>query len=378
MNKNVAVFFGGESVEHDVSIITAMQVIAILEQKFNVIPIYITSKNELFTGQLNEVQTFLKPDFLNSKNIFKVSLHGNMLYKFKSNVLKPYQKIDVAFNACHGGMGENGAIQGLFEVNGICYTGANVFNSALFMDKFSSKQLLKANGLSVIPAQSVTKTEWQSSKEDIFKKFSFENQLIVKPCNLGSSIGISKCSSFEELERAFETAFSYDDYVLVEEFLNDCDELCCACLNNGTDCITSNVEKVEKGADLFTFEQKYVNNENLKCLGLGGAKVSDSLVGKIEKLTVKIAKRFDITGVFRVDYLVCDNKIYVCEVNTIPGSMAINLFNGKLSAIELLEKIIESAETTFNEKKNIIKSFESSVLSVNENNNFHSKGCGKH
>ncbi len=358
--KNVAVFFGGKSVEHDISIITAQQVLQNLSKQYNILPIYITPDGEWFIGgNLDDAKTFL--DF--KRNVIKpkrVSLDMGrpVLLTENNGRFKPYQKIDVALLCNHGRFGEDGCLQGVLECCQIPYTSCKVMSSACTMDKAITKRILKSYKIDNVKFLEVYSGEFKKSKfktlQNIKDKLSFP--LIIKPANLGSSVGISICENQEQLQTQIEEAFNFDDKILVEEFIKNAREFCCAVIKMNNSCITSQVQEVKK-SKIYSFKDKYLTRTNKN-----DTIIENALENKMLKMSICTYKALECDGVVRIDFLYDEEnkKLYVNEVNTIPGSLAFNLFNVPFR--DELDLLISEAISTYEHKSKHIYKFSSEAL----------------
>lgn len=379
MKLNIAVLFGHISCEHDISIITACQAIKHLDKnKYNVIPIYVTKNNKYITSnKLTEVSNY--PNNVTGKEVF-ILPNSNYLYKKGINGLCKHLRIDVALLCFHGNFGENGAIQGLFELNNIPYTSTDIIGSSCGANKIVFKQILK--GLNVPTAKSLwlTDKEFHLRKDKvinaIFKKLG--NSVIIKPNTLGSSIGISVCNNQLELIKALRLAFELDSRVLVEEYITDFKEVNIATIYNGSEHIFSEIEEAKHSNKFLSFTDKYISGSKTKvtenkpnAIYLGGnlkAELSPKQKTQIKVYTKRVYDTLNLKGIVRFDFMVTNNKIYLNEINTIPGSLANYLFKPKgYSYKKLLTELINSAIVNNSKKNNYIKTFESSVLNGSNN-----------
>jgi D-alanine-D-alanine ligase len=401
--ENVAVFFGGKSVEHDISIITGLQVIANIDrEKYNIIPIYLSREGEMFFGdKLSEISAFanfnkkdkkIKRAVLNAgSDIIFISKNSDKITKCKFSSLR---KIDCAVICCHGLNGEDGTLQGLLELCDIPYTSSGVLSSAVCMDKIIMKDIFIANNIDTATHISFNRNEFTLDSERILNGIEdkLEYPLFVKPSNLGSSIGISKCKDREGLENAIEIASSYDSRILVEQSIEDNIEVNCAVFGNMDHQITSNLEYPKSWSSFLSFDEKYimrnksskskdnfidkkqdedykgfentsVDRKNTKVAPIINKKLSEEIEEEIKILAKKVFKIFNCIGVVRIDFLVesTTNKIYVNELNSIPGSLAYYLFE-EYSFKTLLNRLIDIAKKQAEDKKKNKFSYQSSAL----------------
>lgn len=360
---NVAVFYGGKSPEHDISIITGVQAINNLnKEKYNIIPIYIDKNNDWkIVKNANQVKNYCN-EKLDAKSIATGFFDKKLIIKTKFG-LKKYLPIDVAINCCHGAEGENGALSGIFEICDIPYACCNTLSSAICMDKIIMKDIFSSNGFNIVPYA------WFDKKEYIFNEKqtlgSVENlgyPLIVKPCATGSSIGISHCDNLNELKIAIDLAFEFDDRVIVEKAVENLREFNQAVLTQNGNQILSVIEEPQV-KNMLSFDDKYSNSKLSESKRIVNVSLPDELVEKINNCTLSCYDTFRCSGIVRIDYLYNDKtkELFVNELNTNPGSLAFYLFKDKdLSFDKMLDTIIDNA--FFEHNKNNRTTFESNVL----------------
>lgn len=375
MKLNIAVLFGHKSCEHDISIITACHAMKNIDtEKYNIIPIYITKENKYITGQsLKQISNY--PNNIKGKEI--VFLPNSNYTYFKSKFgLKRHKRIDCALFCFHGNLGENGAMQGLFELNNIPYTSTGLVGSINGMNKVLFKEILKGIKVPAVKGIEVRDNEYYFDKNKCVNKIikTMSLPLIVKPSELGSSIGISVANNEIELNNALKYAFELSGSVLIEKYVSNFKEVNVALLYDGEKYILSEFEEVIKNNDILSFDDKYISGSKKNIANatyLGGnlkANLSEDQVEKIKKYTLKVALKLNLKGVVRFDYIITKDKIYLNEINTIPGSLANYLFKSKgISYKNLLDILINSAIVENSKKNNYINYFESSVLENNSN-----------
>ncbi len=340
--QTVAVIFGGISVEHDISIITGVQVLNVLKNsKYNVLPIYITKLGEWLSGdKLWDIKSFV--DF-SKKGLKKVFPMQNGI-KIGKLIGEKELKIDFAYLALHGAKGENGGVQGLMEVCDIPYSSCGVLGSSLCTNKYLAKLLCKSKKIPVVSG-TLLKEEDKSKDFDFIQKrlARLKYPLIVKPNNLGSSIGVTFCNNPKELKDAISFAFMFDAEVLVEKAVENLVEYNIALVGNRFKCEVSNIEEVTPDNRILSFEGKYMGGGK----GMEGqsrivpANIDASLQKKIENIAKKIYKLFEMKGIVRLDFLFDkkNKQLYFNEANTIPGSLSNYLFkNHNYTFFDLLEK----------------------------------------
>ena len=369
MKQNVVVLFGGVSVEHDISIITGSQVLASLDrERENVIPIYISKEGKFLTDEnFWDVTYFAKEqNFSKAKQVFFAS-NGN-LFCIKGKRAKFLCKVDFAYVALHGGMGESGSVQGLLDCAGIKYSSCDNFSSSICMNKFCTKILAKEQKIPVVKGVLLSGEDKNISASYLAEKVEGLNYpIVVKPNNLGSSIGITFCKDKDMLLDAVSFAFLFDTEVLCEEAVCNLRELNIACLGAGEMCECSLVEEVTPNKDFLTFENKYLGGgkgmESQK--RIIPASISKKILNRIEIYARRMFKIFKMKGCVRMDFLMDEKTemVYMNEINPIPGSFANYLWKNKgYSFQNLLEKMKDYAEIDYAEKGKKITQFSSSVL----------------
>lgn len=357
--KNIAVIFGGASVEHDISVITAMQVFKNLKN-FNVLPVYIKSNGEFVTADnLTSPQTFLNFSKY-AKNVREVSFEFGKqnLVIFKRNKIVKREKIDCALLCNHGHGGEDGCLQGLLEIANIPYSSSNVLSSALCMDKVLTKIILKNAKISTPAYLHFDICEYKTKKLEILKNIRDKIKLpcIIKPANLGSSVGISICEDVATLEKMIDEALLYDNKIIVEEYIKNAREFCCAVLKIGDKLFTSEVQEVKKGK-IYSFSDKYLTEKDAE-----KGEISTQLDKMIKKLSIQAYSALMCDGVVRVDFLFSEKqeKLYVNELNSIPGSLAFNLFKEPFA--DLIESLINEGINKNEKRAKLVYSFNSKAI----------------
>ncbi len=365
MKEKIAILFGGTSVEHDISIITAIQTMRFLPAEYSYIPIYIDKEGLWWTADnLENIKVFqnFKKNAKAKKRVTLVLGENDLLVK-KNGRFVHMCKISTVLNCCHGRVGEDGSVQGLFECCDISQTSCGVTSSALCMDKVFMKDVFDANGIPSPKYVSLRKCEYERNKEEklreVAKALSFP--MIVKPANLGSSIGISICEDESKLEEALSLAFSFDEKVLIEVLVQNLREFNCACFSFREELISSSVNEVKNKTNIFTFEDKYLS-EHAK-----NKEVDKNLAKKVARLTENVYELFDCKGVVRVDFLYDEagKVLYVNEINSIPGSLAFYLFKD-VPFKELLRALIEESFSERDKKRRLRTTFESDALKIFE------------
>ncbi|MCA9349699.1 D-alanine--D-alanine ligase [Candidatus Saccharibacteria bacterium] len=390
--KNVAVFFGGRSAEHDVSIITALiAVIPALETSgtYNPVPVYITQDGLWYSfDQLKDINFYRNNDFLS-----KLKRAGGLGIQFDNQVLllrtnkrigQSSQRIDIGFSAMHGTYGEDGSLMGILRMAGIPFIGCDLEGSVVAMDKVLTKKVLQSEGIKT--PEYTWFYDYQYS--DPIKRNEIYNRieklgypLFVKPSHLGSSIGITKVGDIKGLENAIEVALHFDRKVLIEKAIENLVEVTLPIMGN-QELEEAYLEEVvqSQGSGFFDFEQKYLSGgskkgKNIKSSTVKGenSNLSDRIPAKLDpalyKAAVKVAKRaygvVGCEGMARVDLLIDGKRgdIYVNEINPLPGSLYHHNWMEKgISNLELVEKLIDLAEERHAGQKGKSVVFKSSFL----------------
>lgn len=354
--KNIAVLFGGKSPEHDVSIITGVLTLNSLSKtEYNPIPIFVNKKGLFYTGQkLFDLDEYKN---LSEKCLKAVTFlpSDNTLYEKNKNKLKSLLKISAIINCMHGGDGENGNFSGLIESLGVALCSPDALSSALFMDKEKTKHALKGIGVCTLGGVAVSKA---SVTEREVEKLGYP--LIVKPLDAGSSIGIKTANCYEELAPAISYALKYSSIAIIEPCLKDFTEINCAVYKNALgDLVVSECEKPIGRTEILSFNDKYVSGKREF-----PAKITKGLSDKIKTIAKKIYSSYFSVGVIRIDFFVYGGKIYVNEVNTVPGSLAYYLFCDTLKEFsEMLTELIKAGELRYNKKRALSYDYGSGILS---------------
>lgn len=375
MKIKVGVLFGGVSVEHEVSIISALQAIKNMDlNKYEIIPIYIDKKGVWHTGEiLKDINIYKDMDELKRfTNECILVNKENKFYLQTTGLFKRYKyEIDIIFPIVHGTNVEDGKLQGYLETINVPYVGSDVLASALGQDKVAQKAIYEVNKLPILPYIWFYDYEYNNDSEEYLKKI---NQLgypvIVKPANLGSSIGIAVAKNEDELQKAIKDAINYDKKILVEKCLTDLKEVNISVLGNYQSIDTSLIEEVNNSHHILTFDDKYLNGNKTKGMSGSSRKIPADISKKMQEEIVDIAKKAFLalgnSGVVRIDFLI-DNetkKVYINEINTCPGSLSFYLWepsNKKYS--ELLDELIKIGIRNYQYKQKKINSFDSNILS---------------
>ena len=386
---NIAVIFGSRSCEHDVSIISALQLIeAAKTAGYTVTPVYISREGLWYTGDaLMNIETFREFNPM-AKGITRVNLdvsaNAGDLWAWPpqraglfAKVPAPIAHIDAAIPVLHGLHGEDGTVQGMLDMANIPYASSGVLGSAVGMDKIAMKQILRGAGYPVLDFLWFTRDQLKTQREEIIAQIEkkIKYPAFVKPAALGSSIGVSKATCREELEKALDLAASYDRRILVEVGINHPVEINCAALGYGEDVMASVCEMpVPSTGDKFlNFFEKYLRNAGAKGESSRGMKslsrvvpapIGEELTGRIQKMTKEIFSLLDCRGTVRIDFILDENDmLYVNEPNTIPGSLAFYLWKEcGVSFGDLVDKMVEGALRAHADKNQNVYAFDSTIL----------------
>lgn len=333
--RNIAVIFGGISNENEISVITGTMAANVLKSGGDtVIPIYISREGTVYTGEkLIDINVFKNRSFTSCPRA--VVALGGVYALNRRGKLKKFYKVDVALNCCHGGAGEGGGVCGWMEMNGIPLAGAGMFESAAFMDKYYTKLILRSLGVRKAPYA------YLQSAEQIDEAEKLGYPLIVKPAKLGSSIGITRADDRESLQEALLSAFCFDDGVIVEKYLTGRREINCAAYYSDGKVITSECEEAFTRNDILSYDDKYAGGGK----SVMPADLNRRTAEKIKCLTAKVYTRLNMRGIVRFDYIISEGKLYLSEVNTVPGSLSYYLLsNGFKNFYHVLKAVIVQAE----------------------------------
>ena len=375
MKKSVGIIVGGKSVEHEVSIITGLQVFDNIDKAvYEPSIIYIQKDGRWYVGNsLHNIDNYknknfddayeVLPGFNNGK--LKLYPHPEIKQGFFSKKHTTYE-IDIVFPAVHGTNAEDGALHGMFQMNGIPCAFGSVLSSAVGMDKVIMKNVFQSNNLPMVDYTWFYRSSFEESKEAILEEIEkIGYPMIVKPANLGSSVGISKASNMDELMFSIQVAMSYDRKVIVEKCVENAREINCAVLGFENELTASLCEEPVGWQEFLTYEDKYVDKKK----GASESKrripaiIEKEVEDKIKNYAKETFKAVDCCGDARIDFLYDGNNIYVNEINTIPGSIAFYLWEGMgISFTDLVSKIIEYAEIQQEQRNENIVSYDIDLL----------------
>lgn len=379
MKIKVGVIFGGETVEHEVSIISALQAIDNMDkEKYEVIPIYIAKNRTWYYGHvLGDIETYRDLEN-NKKYLKKVTLckKNDKYYLVNTTGLlrKDICELDIVLPVVHGNNVEDGTLAGYLDTIGIPYVGSHVLGASLGQDKVVMKQVMSSGGIPVVDYVWFFDNEYLENKNKILseiKKISYP--VIVKPATLGSSVGITYVKSEKEIESAIEEAISYDTKIVVEKCVENLIEVNSSVLGNYEYQRVSPLEEVMGEDEILSYQDKYLSNSKTKGGSKGmastsriiPARISDELTKKIQETSKEVFKLLNLSGVCRIDYLIDSKtkKYYVNEPNTIPGSLSFYLWKeANLPYKELLDEMISIAIKEYKSKNKKVRSFETNIL----------------
>ena len=400
MKIKVGVFFGGKSVEHEISVITMSQAISSLNpDKYEIVPIYISKQGIMYTGEdLLDLYSFKDMDVL-LKRCYKVCVvnDGKGVKVMRCPALfigrRVLNTIDVAFPIVHGTNVEDGTMAGFLNLLDIPYVGPDIMASSIGMDKILMKKVLKESGLPVVDYVSFFSMEYIKDEEKIQKeiKEKLRFPVIVKPGNLGSSVGIKKANNESELIEAIEFAMEFSDRIIVENAVENLKEINCSVIGNIVDSETSVCEEPFFSDEILSYVDKYMGgSKSNKGVGIkGGAKgiagakaggkgmavsdkklpadISDKKRDEIQKLTKETFKVLGCSGVARVDFLMDKKteKVYVNEINTIPGALSYYLWEATGKSFEKeLDELIDIALKRHREREKLTFSYDQNILAM--------------
>lgn len=338
---DAAVIFGGVSSENEVSVITGTMVCNVLKKGGKtVLPVYISHGGDIFSGEGLEDVTVYKGDGWSQFYNCAFCTGGFVLLSGKK--VKQTVKVGCVLNCCHGGAGEGGGVAGACDLFRLPSGSAGIAESAVFMDKYLTKLMLK--GLGANTAKYAYSRDIAGAIEGAR---TVGYPVIVKPATLGSSIGIVKCDDEESLKNALYTAFELDGGVLIEEYFTDRREINCAVYFRNGQAIASLCEEVSSGGELLSYDDKYCGGGTRKF----PAELETELAESIRNETVRIYSALNMRGIVRFDYILSGGRAYVSEINTVPGSLSQYLLSDSYKSFYgVLADIIEQARRDFAEK----------------------------
>lgn len=392
MKTNIGVFFGGRSTEHEISVISASQAMhAIDRDKYDVTPVYITKDGTWYTGKsLFEISNYRNiPELLKQcEPVYMRPLYGDYkLYKMKKPMFGSdvVCELDVVIPVLHGSNGEDGIFEGVLESTGIPYAGCDVLASANGMDKITMKMILNHCGIPVVDFVWFTDKQWFTDQESMINEIESKlgYPVIVKPANLGSSVGIGRAASRERLIECVEDASRYSSRLIVEHMVDNLKEINCSVLGDCDEYQTSVCEEPIKSGEILSYEDKYMGGSK----GAKGMQASqkripadlpETVSTEIRRLAGETFRVLGCHGVSRVDVIVDDDngKIYVNEINTIPGSLSFYLWEATgISFPELMDKLVSLALKRKRERSSKTVTYSRNIFSLSGGVKGGVKGC---
>ena len=375
----VGVIFGGETVEHEVSVISAVQAMNKLDaEKYEIVPIYITKEGEWYTGAiLREIDTYKDMDLLKryTKNVVLYKKNGRFVLQKKNGFKSIVNDVDVVLPVVHGTNVEDGVLQGYLKTIGVPFVGSSVLASAVAQDKVIQKHVFECSGLPITKYYWFYDCDYNTDSDKVIKKIekAIKYPMIVKPATLGSSVGISSVENRKELTTAIEEAIQYDSKLVVEEKVDNLTEVNISVLGNYENQDLSEIEEVLTDNALLTYDDKYVGGS--KKSGSKGmasalrkipADIDKKLREQVEETALTAFKAVGLSGVTRIDFLINKKtkQIYINEINSCPGSLAFYLWDPKgKNFTALLDDMIGIAKKDYKTEKSKIRSFKSNILS---------------
>lgn len=368
MKENLAVIFGGKSSEHDVSIVSAMQAIQFVDTDFyNIIPVYIAKNGNWYSDK--KLKNFENFENLNLKGLKQVTFVAgdNCLFSKFGSGFKKFKKIDCALIVLHGMNGEDGKVMSMLSMCNIPYSSADPTESGVCLDKSIFKTYANGLNINTVKGKTYFDYEFKNNPENVLDDIceNFDFPVIVKPATQGSSIGITVAKNKQELEDGLILSFELTEKTLVEEFLNNITEINVALLKDDNEIVVSELEQPIKNSDILSFENKYVNStKSLESVSrIIPAKVDKNVKSEIINTAKLLFKNLNLKGVVRFDFIISENKVYLNEVNTIPGSLAFYLFKPlNIKYNGLINLLIKNAYENYNNLKSKNYIFNSSIL----------------
>lgn len=380
MKTRVAVLFGGKSVEHEVSVISGIQAIMNMDtEKYEIIPVYMTKSNEMYIGEeVGKIESYKNIGELVKKSQRVILINDNNRVSLMPYPVKRFGKakgveIDIAFPVVHGTNVEDGALQGYLKTIGIPFVGCDVTASAIGMDKYIMKTVLKDNGIPVLDCQLYTLADYAEIENMVAKiEENLGYPVIIKPVNLGSSVGISVAKNQVELTKSIDDAFRYATKILVEHAITNLREINCSVLGDENDATASECEEPLHTDDILSYEDKYVSNA--KGSGSKGmasvsrkipAELSPERREEIREMAVRAFQCLGCNGVSRIDFMIDEDNgnLYFNEINTIPGSLAFYLWEPiGVPYKELLDCMIQLALKRVRTEDALTFTFDTNIL----------------
>ncbi len=383
MKTRIALMYGGRSVEHEVSVISGIQAyVSIDKEKYDVTPVYLTKDNEMYVGEdIGKIESYRDIPSLLERSTRVIMINegdGVHMVSHKAGLFgkKTDIPVDLAFPVVHGTNVEDGALQGYLKTLGLPFVGCDVTASAVGMDKYVTKAILKDNNIPVLDSYLFTMADYNNVTELIKTiEFKIGYPVIIKPLNTGSSVGISVAKNRAELTKSIDDAYLYARKIIAEHAITKLREINCAVLGDENEAEASECEEPLHSKDILSYEDKYMSGGSKKTGGSKGmagvsrkipAEISNEKREEIRNLAVESFKKLGCHGVARIDFMIDEEngKLYFNEINTIPGSLAFYLFEAiGIEYRELLDRMVALALKRIREEKSISYSFSTNILS---------------
>ena len=365
----IGVIFGGETVEHEVSIISALQAISNIDkEKYEVVPLYISKERIWYTGEvLKDINFYKNFDRSQVKQVVLYKKNKEFRVKSVDGIFnRDITWIDIALPIVHGNNVEDGSLIGYLDTLGICYVGSRVLGSSIAQDKVVMKEVMAYNNIPVVDYTWFYDYEYIRNKKEVLKKIKEVGYpVVVKP----ATVGITYVKSDKEIEGAIEEAINYDVKVVVEKAILNLVEVNASVIGNYEIKKVSSLEEVMGSDEILSFKDKYLSSSKSKGMEATSrvipARISEELTKEIKDTSLKVCDVLNLSGVVRIDFLIDGktNKFYVNEPNTIPGSLAFYLWKyDGLEYRELLNEIIDLALKEYKQRVKKVNSFESNIL----------------
>ena len=389
MKIKLGVIFGGRSVEHEISIITANQAITnINKEKYEIIPIYISKKGLMYTGEeLLKLESFRDLDGLLKKlaqitivnDGQKINIVRFPAKKFGNNIINT---IDVAFPTMHGTNGEDGTVAGYLEMLNIPYIGCDILSASVGMDKIMMRRILKEANIPSLDYVAFYATDYIKNEEKHIKEIEekLKYPVIVKAGNLGSSVGIKKAKDTESLKEAIEYSMQFSDRIMVENAIVNLKEVNCSVMGDTSNAEPSECEEPMGSDEILSYQDKYISGGKTKTGEVAGgskgmatlnrklpAEISKEMKEEIQKLAVDTFNVLGCNGVSRIDFLVDNdtNEIFVNEINTIPGALSYYLWEATGKTFEKeIDELVEIALKRKREREKLVFSYDQNILAL--------------
>ena len=389
MKIKIGVIFGGRSVEHEISIITANQAMnSINKERYEIIPIYISKKGLMYTGEeLLNLKSYRNLDSLLKKltqitivnDGEKINIVRFPMKNFGKNIINT---IDIAFPTMHGTNGEDGTVSGYLEMLNVPYIGCDILSASVGMDKIMMRRVLKEAKIPSLDYIAFYATDYIKEEEKYIRKVEEELRypVRVKAGNLGSSVGIKKAKNTDSLREAIEYAMQFSDRIMIENAIVNLKEVNCSVMGDTSNATPSECEEPVGAGEILSYQDKYVSGGKTKSQEVAGgskgmatlkrklpAEISDEMKKQIQELAVETFKVLGCNGVSRIDFLVDNdtNDVYVNEINTIPGALSYYLWEATGKTFEQeIDELVELALKRKREREKLVFSYDQNILAL--------------